>query len=234
MIRNLDALEKEKRNNITLDEIVKIREQFSKVKNYGIPKLTEATGHQFSHPELFIFIFLSQEISSLFNRAASNHVIIGSEELLNRQEIRDMEIVKKYLDTLAHIGDASLQSGILFTIWPQDNNFIPSKAYLTDCRRKFVSNDALTTFWDNLELYDGKILQNPVSVNASTKGTYLEAVMGIIYLEGGFPAVEKAIHKLRLHVMKIDPVLGEISKSEYEQAKPDKRGSRKTLQNLIL
>jgi 23S rRNA maturation mini-RNase III len=217
IISNLNALEKEQRRNISENEILKLMEKFSRVKDYSIPNLSIATGHQFSHPELFLFIFLYRDINDIFNRASTNPVN-GSKELLSPAELRDMEMVSEDRLTLAYIGDAALEAGILFTIWPPENDSIPPKAYLHAQRERLVPNGPLARFWDSLDLYDGKTLLNPVNDNVETKGSYMEAVMGIIYLDGGLPAVEKAMHTLRKYLQKDSVGQKDTSKFDYQKA----------------
>ena len=196
IIRNLNDLEKEHRRKNFEKEISEIREKFLKVQNFCIPRISLATGHQFTHPNLFLFIFLYKEIKSLFNKAKTNPVQQGSQSFLSTDELNEMELVSKDRLTLAYIGDAALETGVLINIWLQDDPGIPLKSHLHNEREKLLKNEPLSRFWDSLDLYDQEILVKPSDESVETKGSFMEAVFGIIYLEEGPAAVEGSLHSL--------------------------------------
>jgi hypothetical protein len=60
-----------------------------------------------------------------------------------------------------------------------------------------VENEPLSRFWDSLKINDSPIIANLPPENDETKGTSMEAVFGIIFLEGGLNAVETALQNLK-------------------------------------
>jgi hypothetical protein len=99
--------------------------------------------------------------------------------------------------TLAHIGDAALEISIIPCIWPKPSeNIIPSKNFLHLERGKVVDNLPLSSYWDSLSLYDSSILVQRPDENSETKGSNMESVFGIIYLEPGVGAVETALKNI--------------------------------------
>jgi 23S rRNA maturation mini-RNase III len=193
---NLVLLEREQRTKKSIEEIRIIHEKFSRIKSNSIPKITKATGHNFSYHNFFLFVFLYREINAVFNEAQTNPVNAGAVETLSLPELKDMCSVSEDRLTLAYIGDAALELAVIASIWPPDSTEIPSKQFLHDERNKLVENIPLSHYWDSMELYDPAILIQPSNENSETKGSYMEAVFGIIYLEGGLEAVEIALKNL--------------------------------------
>jgi hypothetical protein len=195
---DLELLERKQRTKKSIENIKIIREKFTIVKKSCIPKITGATGHTFNHPNLFLFVFLYKEINEVFNEAQTNPVMAGVPETLSLQELKEMSVVSEDRLSLAHIGDAALELGVIATIWPPNTTTILKKQYLHDERKKRVDNLPLSQFWESMHLYDNStiLVENPYE-NPDTKGSYMEAVFGIIYLESGLEAVETAIQNLK-------------------------------------
>lgn len=180
-----------------LPGITEIEREYNRIKNYSIPKIKIATGHPFSNPSLFLFVFLHEEINKVFNEAG--HILGKTDEVsLPEGDIEEMKETSENRLTLAHIGDAALEIGVLASIWPQsDVSSIPRKKLLHDERGKLVDNVPLSQFWDSLNLNDEKILKHRDNDSVENKGTSMEAVFGIIYLESGLDAVEDALKNLK-------------------------------------
>ena len=195
--KNFENLEKEQRTEKSVSEIKNIYEKYSRVREFCINKITFATGHEFSHPDLFLFVFLYREITQVFNYAQTNPVKPGNPEILSTDDLKNMLSIKEERRTLAHIGDAALELGVLASIWPPDTATIPSKEFLHNERNKLVGNIPLSEFWDSLQLYDSKTLIQYPDENVETKGSCMEAVFGIIYLEGGLDSVEMSLKNLK-------------------------------------
>lgn len=191
--KNLNSLEKEQRTDKSLSDIRKIRETILQMQESFIPKITRASGHVFTVPNLFLFVFLYREIQIVFNEAKTNPVKPGMPEFLTDQDLDEMLIISEDRLTLAYLGDASLEIGIIPGIWPH-NGTIPKKQFLHDSRNALVENIPLANFWNSLFLDDR--LADHRRDSAETKGSLMEAVFGIIYLEGGIEAVEISFQQL--------------------------------------
>jgi dsRNA-specific ribonuclease len=140
---------------------------------------------------------LYKEIGSIFNKAITNPAPPTSPQLLHPDEIKDMENIGEDRLTLAFIGDAVLRLGAIISIWDRDCPTIPSKGGLDKERNRLVQNKPLSKLWDSLEIYDKKILIQSSEENIKTKGSSMEAVFGIIYLEGGLAAIERSMNVLQ-------------------------------------
>lgn len=177
----------------SVQEIKELEKKYNLVKEFSIPKIEAATGYKFSNQNLFLFVFLYQEINKVFKEAQE---VPGEsfEEFLIGKNFADMKEASENRLTLAYIGDAALEIGVLPSIWPHsDVTAIPRNEILHNEREKLIKNEPLSRYWESLQLYDSTILIQPPNENSETKGSYMEAVFGIIYLESGLEAVENAL-----------------------------------------
>lgn len=201
--KNLALLKKEGRTKKSTDDIANIEKRFERIKEVYIPRIKTATGHLFLNPYLFYFVFLYKEIAMVFNEAQNNPVKPGGIELLKAEDLREMKAVSEDRLTLAYIGDAVLETGVLASTWsPQEKQKIPLNEYLHNERNKLVEDEPLARFWDSLELNNSPIIPNLPPENNKTKGSSMESVFGIIYLEGGLDAVETAFQNLKKYYEK--------------------------------
>jgi len=201
--QNLISLKKEGRTKKSVEDILNIEKRFEKIKEGYIPKLKTATGHEFLNPDLFFFVFLYQEIAMVFNEAKTNPVKPGGIELLSSQDLREMIEVSEDRQTLAYIGDAVLETGVMASTWAlQDAQKILLSEFLHNERNKLVQNEPLSRFWDSLKLNDSPNIANLLPENDKTKGSSMEAVFGIIFLEGGLGAVETSLQNLKKYYEK--------------------------------
>jgi 23S rRNA maturation mini-RNase III len=201
--QSLNLLKKEGRTRKSTEDISKIKQRFERIKEVYIPRLKSATGHEFLNPDLFFFVFLYKEIAMVFNEAKNNPVKPGGVELLKAQDLQEMTAVPEDRLTLAYIGDAVLETGVMASTWSlEEKQKIPLNEYLHNERNKLVEDEPLARFWDSLELDDSPGIINLSPENDKTKGASMEAVFGIIFLEGGLDAVETALQNLKKYAEK--------------------------------
>jgi 23S rRNA maturation mini-RNase III len=195
---NLTLLKKEERTQKSIEDITKIQNRFERIKEVYIPRIKTATGYEFLNPDLFFFVFLYKEIAMVFNEAQTNPVKPGGIELLSSQDLREMVEVSEDTKTLAYIGDAALETGVMASIWSlEETRKIPLNEFLHKERSNLVENEPLSRFWDSLLLEDSSFIANAPPENNETKGSSMEAVFGIIFLENGVEAVETALQNLK-------------------------------------
>jgi 23S rRNA maturation mini-RNase III len=196
--QNMTSLKKEGRTQKSIKDISNIEKRFERIKEDYIPRLKTATGHEFLNPDLFFFVFLYKEIAMVFNEAQNNQVKSGGINLLSPQDLREMIEITEDRQTLAYIGDAVLETGVMASTWSlEETQKIPLSEFLHNERNKLVENEPLSRFWDSLKINDSPIITNLPLENDETKGTSMEAVFGIIFLEGGLSAVETALQNLK-------------------------------------
>lgn len=194
---DLTLLKKEQRTRKSVEDILKIEKRFERIKERYIPGIKKATGYEFLNPDLFYFVFLHKEISTVFNEAKTNPPKPGGMTVLTDQDLQEMIEVPEDRNTLAHIGDAALEIGVMASIWPvQEPQKIPLNEFLHTERNKLVENEPLSRFWDSLKLNDPPVIASLPPESNTTKGSSMEAVFGIIFLESGLDAVETALRNL--------------------------------------
>lgn len=197
ILKTLRLLEKENLSPRLKTEIAQIFEKHERIQNFCIEKIKRATDHNFSQKNLFLFIFLYREINGVFKEA--HDILHSGSDKKNplSQTLPDLMNISEDRLTLAYLGDAALEIGVIPCIWPQPNpEKIPRKGFLHDERGKVIANKPLSQFWDSLKLYDPTILPPHPEDNFKNRGSSMEAVFGIIYLEQGQDAVEKSLHSL--------------------------------------
>jgi hypothetical protein len=195
---NLTLLKKEGRTQKSTEDVSNIEKRFERIKELYIPRIKTATGYEFLNPNLFLFVFLHKEIARVFNEAQNNPVKRGGIPLLSPQDLREMSGVSEDRKTLAYIGNAALETGVMASIWSsQETQKIPLNEFLHNERNKLVESQPLSRFWDVLKLNDSPGAAGLPPENNATKGSSMETVFGIIFLEGGLEAVESALQNLK-------------------------------------
>ena len=118
---------------------------------------------------------------------------------LSPQDLREMTEISKERLTLAYIGDAVLEIGVMASIWsPQEPQKIPLNEFLHNERNKLVENEPLSRFWDSLELaMIHRLFPIFLPKTVKQKVPPWKLVFGIIFLEGGLDAVEMSLQNLK-------------------------------------
>lgn len=189
----LDCLINKKLSEKSLNDIEEIEKKYLKIQIQCIPIFKAATGQEFPHPNLFFFVFLYQELSAVFNEAQQ---LMSNLSEISQIE-KEFEEMKDFLEnrmTLAYIGDAALEICVIPYIWQHSSEKLLTSKSLHDKREEIVKNSPLSQYWDDLLLSDPSMRHPDESI--TSKGSSMEAVFGIIYLEHGVNAVEIALQNL--------------------------------------
>jgi dsRNA-specific ribonuclease len=188
-IRNVVShFDKDKSGEINLQ----INEKITYILKTCPKKILDATQYKVRNPNLLLLILYYEDISKAGNET-------------DRLEFkRIIKGIKKDFLTLALIGDRALELGILPIIWEEENSSgdIPTKGKLDDSKKNFVKNKNLADIWDFLGLYETKILPKKKDESPKLRGSRMEAIFGIIYLESGLRAVENAVRNLKTNYEK--------------------------------
>lgn len=115
-------------------------------------------------------------------------------------------------ERLEFLGDAILDAVIaefLFLKFPKED-----EGYLTQVKSKVVSRKTLSEIGDALELRNYILYDKTRTINVSTlEGNAFEALIGAIYLDGGFEAVKNSISK---HIFRKYADLNKILEEEID------------------
>lgn len=97
-------------------------------------------------------------------------------------------------ERLEFLGDSVLDAVVaefLFERFPEED-----EGYLTKVKSKVVSRKTLAEIAEEMQIRKILLYNSSRSINLATiEGNAFEAIMGAIYLDGGFEAVKKSIHQ---------------------------------------
>lgn len=97
-------------------------------------------------------------------------------------------------ERLEFLGDSVLDAVVaefLFERFPDED-----EGYLTKVKSKVVSRKTLAEIAEEMQIRNILLYNSSRSINLATiEGNAFEAIMGAIYLDGGFEAVKKSIHQ---------------------------------------
>lgn len=115
-------------------------------------------------------------------------------------------------ERLEFLGDSVLDAVVaefLFERFPDED-----EGYLTKVKSKVVSRKTLAEIAEEMQIRKVLLYNSSRSINLSTiEGNAFEAIMGAIYLDGGFEAVKKSIHQ---HVFRKYVDLNRILEEEID------------------
>ncbi|MFO7836394.1 MAG: ribonuclease III domain-containing protein [Candidatus Thorarchaeota archaeon] len=162
------------------------------------PKLEEELGIDFKDNELLQIAMFQPSTKNIFLEIETEYRYDRNCPL-SRQDFENLVNVPEMAQALALVGDAAIDMSVLHHLWE------PTAAdvgMLTQRRADIVSNEHLADVCNSWGLYEYRIHFDPSHPSTAEmqhdKGTLLEAVYGIIYVEYGFEAVEREItHILR-------------------------------------
>lgn len=114
-------------------------------------------------------------------------------EALTHKSISNKSNTLKSNERLEFLGDAIFDAVIanyLYSKFPEED-----EGYLTKLKSKIVSRKSLSSIAEKIELRKHIVYQKGRSIKISTlEGNAFEALMGAIYLDGGYQAVHNTIN----------------------------------------
>ncbi len=181
------------------DEIISISQKMENIKEKKIKDIESEFQCEFKTPELVVLTLIQpsackifRELKMYFNR---KNIASISNEVFN-----DFIHMGDAMKVLALIGDAVINLALIQTLWDPD---ISKVGDLSVKRAKLVSNKNLGKICDNLKLYEYRIHKDPPAPEItekkmnSIKGTIIEALFGVIYIENGLEAIISSIGILK-------------------------------------
>lgn len=194
----LDSLPKDsacKREKLErlLTQIKYMEETIQKIKNSKISEIEKNFDYKFTEPNLIVLAFFQPETRSIFT------------ELKNQQLEKNFDF-EPYLNldeaakVLALIGDSAIDLAITHVLWEPN---ISNTGELTAKRAEFVSNKNMAKLCDKWGLFDFRLGSTKNLDNANekkiehAKGTMVEALFGVLYIEYGLEKVISSIVHLK-------------------------------------
>lgn len=181
-----------------IHEVEYFRDRVNYLMKEKMVEIEKEISHKFETPELFPLAFIQPSTSNLFREI---EIYFGNN---NTSKIRpgvlsDLYNLGEAEKVLAFIGDAAIDIVLVQILWEPN---ISRVGELSLKKAELASNRNMARLCDKWDLYDNRIHLDPPTALESkedainhVKGTIVEAIYGIIYLEAGIDGVQVgAIH----------------------------------------
>lgn len=190
-------------NTRTLDKIERWKTQLVKMLS-GVKYIQEVLTIDLSNTfknkfetDGLISISLFQPSAKNFFLELQDHFCNGDYQGIDCEILSTMALLPEMAKVLALIGDAAIDMAVLHHLW-QPN--VADVGSLTQDRANIVSNEHLAEKCDEWNLYENRIHFDPETTTKSEmdhiKGTLVEALFGVVYIESGFEVVKKCVRYL--------------------------------------
>jgi hypothetical protein len=160
------------------------------------PRVERDLGYPLGRTEMFVISFFQPSTKNLFSEIGVHFRAAGG-CTLTEDDLAALARLPDVAAALAWIGDAALKIGVLPEIWTPD---VAEAGQLTERRRRYDSNTNEALLCDRWHLYEHRIHLDtgfPAANPVHEKGTLVEAIFGVIFLQGGLSAVADAARLLR-------------------------------------
>ena len=180
------------------EQLESILASVARIREVLAPKLASLLGVSIQGSELLTTAMFEPSTRNLFLELETQFSHEGGP--LSRDAFIDLESLSDMARVLALVGDAAISMTVLHHLWRPR---VADAGLLTQSRAELVSNEHLAWLCDQWGLYDYRIHFDPPSPTKSeishTKGTLLEAIYGIVYIEHGLDEVKRLISHLEEH-----------------------------------
>lgn len=184
-----------------LDQLNQLKANIDQIDNKIIPELESIFRISFKTPEMLYLAFSRPSIRNIFENLETEFA--ENEDIkLSKATLEELQSSADAGNVLALIGDAVLDLAVVQVLW---DSSLSNTGQLTQQRTEIVSNKSLAKFSDTLDLYNLRLCNygDPSESDVKEKklnhekGTLVEAIIGVIYLESGQEEVERIVPLLR-------------------------------------
>jgi ribonuclease-3 len=169
-----------------IDSLVKIQTELK-------PRLEKALGVSIKNKELLQVAMFQPSTKNLFSELQVQ-LTMDKRSPLGKEDYEVLVSLSEIAQSLALVGDAAISIAVLHYIWQPKAMDVGT---LTQRRADIVSNEHLAKVCDSWRLYEQRIHFDPEGPSKSEmnhdKGTLVEAICGIVYIEHGFSKVKELI-----------------------------------------
>ncbi len=192
-----DHISKHKTLQGFLDQLSHVLDKMNRIQKELIPKLEEIFNLEFRTPELVMLSLCRPSIRNIY-KDMEMHFNYQKNNPLKLDDYKELASSGDAADVLALIGDAVLDLSVVQTLW---DSSLATAGKLSKKREEIVANDNLAKFCDEWNLYEFRLnrTHDPSEKNAKPKtiqhekGTLVEAIYGVIYLEFGFEELIRTV-----------------------------------------
>lgn len=180
-----------------LDELNHLLGRMEKIEKMLIPMLEDLFHLKFTTPELLMIAMSITSIRKIFEDV-NVHFITDPNRPLQEVEMMELASSGDAAKVLALIGDAALDLAIIQVLW---DSSLSTTGKLTEERKKVASNSNLAKYCDQWGLFGYRLNRyrviDPEETKPETieheKGTLVEAILGVIYLEFGLEVLLRIV-----------------------------------------
>ena len=180
-----------------IDHLEYIIEKMKRIQSELIPNLEQIFKLKFKTPELILISLCRPSIRNIY-QDLEIHLEGQPHNPLNIDDYKELASLGDAANVLALVGDAALDLSVVQTLW---DSSLATVGRLTLRRQGIVANDNLARICDQWKLYEYRLnrLNDLSEQNAKPKtiqhekGTLIESIYGVIYLEFGFEVLVRTI-----------------------------------------
>jgi dsRNA-specific ribonuclease len=176
-----------------LQDIEFIQERLKRIRKDLVPKIERILGIGFENTELFQVAMFQPSTKNIFLELET-HYRRSADDPLGSDVFAEMINLSEMSKVLALVGDAVISSAVLQHLWKPH---LGDAGRITQRKAEIVSNEHMAVLCDIWDLYSYRIHFDPGTPSKSEiehdKGTLLEAVYGIIYIEHEYKSVVKHV-----------------------------------------
>ena len=173
-----------------INQIKKINDNINNIKKSKLVELERNINYNFAEPDLVVLSFIQPSIRKMFEELNTY-----SSKLSLKVNFEPYLSIDEAAKVLALIGDAAISLALVQILW-QPN--ISNVGELSTKRSEYASNENLAKVCDKWDLYDFRIhFGSDQSENNHAKGTIMEALFGVVYIEAGLNQVILSIDAVK-------------------------------------
>jgi dsRNA-specific ribonuclease len=174
-------------------ELSQIIDSLDMIRTRLKPRIEKALGVSIEEPELLQVAMFQPSTKNLFSEMEVQ-LINDKRCPLEEEDYAVLLSLSEMAQSLALVGDAAISIAVLHHIWTPRAVDVGT---LTQRRADVVSNEHLAKVCDSWGLYEQRIHFDPDSPSKTEmdhdKGTLVEAIYGIVYIEHGFKMVRALV-----------------------------------------
>lgn len=184
-----------------LDELNHLLNRMEMIEKILIPKLQKFFRFPFPTPELIMFALSRPSIRNIFDDL-NTHFKDNPNRPLNEEEMAELASSGDAAEVLALLGDAALDLAVVEVLWEVS---LSNTGILTDKRKSIASNLSLSKYCDAWNLCGYRLNRfKQIETQDITekkiiheKGTLVESILGVIYLEFGYEKMSDIVALFR-------------------------------------
>jgi dsRNA-specific ribonuclease len=174
------------------------RKKHEEIQSRITPKIEETFNVKIKNPNLITVALYTPSTKNSFVEL-STYIEKSHPKLYDDEMFEFMIRFGDIAQGLATLGDSALKLSLTHILW---NEGIIEKGKITKAKERIEQNSNLSKYCDTIELYEHRIFIKSKFFNPKPstikhiKGTLIESLLGIYYLEAGFMGVRKLVKSL--------------------------------------